>query len=277
MNKILAVAAFFVASLTTTANAEIQDCTEITALPAVITVQGIYCFKQHLSTGITSGKAIDIQTNNVIIDLNGWKLGGLAAGASTQTTGIDAAGRKNITIRNGAIRGFYKGIELTGAGSAGHRVEDLALDNNRHRGIEVHGDGVRISNNSIVNTGPGDVASQAVGILVNNSSGGVINGNLIFGLEETGQIYGIRVENSSEFEISANKIFGIKQGLAETGIVLVGGDQTAVFDNTIVNEFGPAINDNGVNSDNTLCIDNRVRGDAADPVSCDVEANNQVF
>src|SRR5437870_353667 len=56
------------------AYAETVNCTPITTIPTVITVQGIYCFTGHLSTAITTGNAIDIQTNNVVLDLNGFKL-----------------------------------------------------------------------------------------------------------------------------------------------------------------------------------------------------------
>src|SRR5712691_1804649 len=83
------------------ARAETVACTPITALPAVITGQGIYCFTGHLSTAMTSGNAIDIQTNNVVLDLNGFKLGGLAAGLGTFAVGIHAIDRQNITIKNG--------------------------------------------------------------------------------------------------------------------------------------------------------------------------------
>ena len=71
-----------------------------TSLPAVITVQGVYCFTDHLSTAMTSGHAIDIQTNNVILDLNGFKLGGLAGGLGTLAIGVHAINRQNITIKN---------------------------------------------------------------------------------------------------------------------------------------------------------------------------------
>ena len=70
-----------------TARAETVNCTAITSLPAVITVQGIYCFTGNLSTAITTGNAIEIQTNNVVLDLNGFKLGGLAAGAIIESCG----------------------------------------------------------------------------------------------------------------------------------------------------------------------------------------------
>src|SRR5262249_41325240 len=101
--------------------AETVNCTAITSLPAVITAQGIYCCIDHLSTAITSGNAIDIQTNNVILDLNGFKLGGLAAGPGTQAVGIHALDRQNLTIKNGTIRGFLRGIHLeTSGNSQGH-------------------------------------------------------------------------------------------------------------------------------------------------------------
>jgi hypothetical protein len=112
------------------------NCTPITVLPAVIIVQGIYCFTGHLATAITSGNAIDIQTNNVVLDLNGFKLGGLAAGLGTNAFGIRADNRQNITIKNGTIRGFLAAIVLIDAGtSQGHVVEDMRADQNTFVGI----------------------------------------------------------------------------------------------------------------------------------------------
>src|SRR5262245_14832912 len=81
--------------------AETINCTPVTSVPAVITVQGIYCLTVDLSTAIASGSAIEIATNNVVLDLNGHKLGGLAAGTGTGALGVFAIGRQNITIKNG--------------------------------------------------------------------------------------------------------------------------------------------------------------------------------
>src|SRR5262249_53980916 len=92
--------------------AETVSCTPITSLPAVITVQGIYSLTGNLNIAMTTGDAIDIQTNNVLLDLNGWKLGGLAAGVGTTANGMHAAGRQNITIKHGTVRGFLIGIVL---------------------------------------------------------------------------------------------------------------------------------------------------------------------
>src|SRR5881227_2066237 len=86
----------------------------IDALPATITTQGIWCLRQNLDTSATSGNMIDIQTNNVTIDCNGFRLRGSGGGASTTAVGIYATGRLNLAIRHCTIRGFLAGIELTG-------------------------------------------------------------------------------------------------------------------------------------------------------------------
>src|SRR5262245_47728812 len=99
------------------ARGETVNCTPITSLPAVITVQGIYCLTGNLNTAITSGTAITIDANNVVLDLNGFKLGGLAAGPGTLAFGIRAVNRANITIKNGTVRGFFYGISLIPIGA----------------------------------------------------------------------------------------------------------------------------------------------------------------
>ena len=84
----------------------------ISSLPAVIATQGTWCFKGDLATAITSGSAITVNTNNVTIDCNNFKLGGLAAGLGTSTYGIFANNRFNISVRHCNVRGFYVGIFL---------------------------------------------------------------------------------------------------------------------------------------------------------------------
>ena len=135
------------------ARAETVACTAITTVPYVITLPGIYCLTGDLSTAMTSGYAIEIQTSNVVLDLNGHKLGGLAAGPGTVATGIFASARKNITIRNGTVRGFVYGILLGNSPAQGHVVEDVRADQNTIGGIRVEGTGIIIRNNQVVATG----------------------------------------------------------------------------------------------------------------------------
>lgn len=124
----------------------------IDTLPATITTQGTWCLRHDVSTAITSGGAITINTNNVTLDCNNFKLGGLAAGVTTEAFGVYSANRVNTTIRNCTIRGFKYGIRLDGDG-AGHLVENNRLDNNTLNGIFVRGDSSVIRGNMIVDTG----------------------------------------------------------------------------------------------------------------------------
>src|SRR5262245_29101354 len=81
------------------ARAETTRCTVIATLPATLTVQGIYCLISDFDLNLASGSAITINTNNVTIDLNGHKIGNMAAGPGTQARGISAVQRQNVTIK----------------------------------------------------------------------------------------------------------------------------------------------------------------------------------
>jgi len=122
----------------------------IDSLPATVTKQGVWCLRNDLSTAITSGNAISIATNNVTIDCNGFKIGGLAAGEGSLATGIRASGRQNAVVRHCNVRGFQYGIYLTGAG---HLVEDSRFDNNLYMGIHVSGENNVVRRNRVHDTG----------------------------------------------------------------------------------------------------------------------------
>jgi hypothetical protein len=125
----------------------------IGSLPFTISTQGHYCFSQNLSTAITSGNAITINTDFVVLDLNNFKLGGGSAGLGTTAVGVFSNNHRNITVRNGNIRGFKYGIRLTGTSSGNLLVENNVLDGNTYRGVEVNGDSSVLRNNNVANTG----------------------------------------------------------------------------------------------------------------------------
>src|SRR5690606_12207512 len=111
-----------------------DNCTGfIDSLPTTISTQGVWCLRKNLGTAIISGAAIIIDANNVTIDCNDFKLGGLAAGDASVASGIYAQNRHNAVVRHCSVRGFNYGIRLDGG--AGHLVEDNRLDNNLFTGI----------------------------------------------------------------------------------------------------------------------------------------------
>jgi hypothetical protein len=212
------------------AAAETSNCTEITSLPATISSQGVFCLKRDLSTGIATGDAITINTNNVTIDCNDWKLGGLGGGAGTQATAIRAIGRKNITIRNCGIRGFRNSIVLGGAGSAYHLVENNRIDLATGYAVTVEGDGHMVRGNRLYDIG--NSTGYAGGIVVRDS-GGVIDNTIqgVHGDVDHGLVIAIDAAAEGGAVVAGNRILNLS-GAYVYGMVL-GGPITAT-DNMVI-------------------------------------------
>ena len=161
--------------------AETTNCTAITSVPYKITAPGVYCLTGNLSLGRVTGRAILINADDVVLDLNGWTLEG-TGGSATETVGIKAYKRKNITIRNGTIRGFYYGILLKDLSpyttSQGHLVEDIHADKNTFIGIIIHGRGNTARRNQVLDTGGSAIRSNAYGIALVGSGGRVLDNDI---------------------------------------------------------------------------------------------------
>jgi hypothetical protein len=217
-NASIILASFGALFLASAASAETINCTNIATLPATITVQGVYCLKQDLATNIASGAAMTIATNNVTIDFNGFKLGGLAAGPNTRANGVFAENRQNITLRNGNIRGFMNGIYIhaTTTASSGHVIEDNLLDSNTQHGIFVSGSGILVRDNRVVNTMRADSAYAIYGNLHNSR----IVGNLITGtVSNTSQSLGLALSSlSNNVEVFSNTILDTRGNSVAIGI-----------------------------------------------------------
>ena len=239
-----------------------DNCTGfIDSLPTTISQQGVWCLRGNLSTAITSGNAITIATNNVTIDCNDFKIGGLAAGDSSNAKGIYADNRQNTTVRHCAIRGFYSGIFVNEG--AGHLVEDNRLDNNLGFSIIVESDNSRVRRNAIYDTGgrPGSCCSYGIfadadvidntvagvfatatdtfpnGIYVFSNSevrGNLVRGNQVRGLAVAGagSAIGIQASNSG-VRLAGNHVTA---STATAGVGIAGsGSNTFCIDNSVVN------------------------------------------
>lgn len=187
----LSCAVLLAASAAGDARAEAHDTCAgfIDAVPTVITTQGLWCLRRDVSTSIASGRAVDIQANNVAIDCNDFKIGGLAAGPASMAIGIHANGRQNITVRNCGVRGFRMGMSITGG--AGHLVEDNRLDGNLYVGLNVTGENALVRRNRVYDTGGATAAPPsetygiyAAGDVIDNIVDGVraVNGDNAIGI-----------------------------------------------------------------------------------------------
>src|SRR5688500_14558552 len=170
-----------------------DNCTgTIASLPTTISTQGTWCLKTNLSTNIATGAAISIATNNVTIDCNDFRIGGLGAGITTDTVGILINNSLNTTIRNCGVRGFLTGIRVAGSAS-GTLIEHNRLDQNTDAGITLEGSGHVVSFNRIVDTGGRPASTQTDGIM-STADQTQINDNSIIGMtvtENEGDVVGI--------------------------------------------------------------------------------------
>ena len=233
----------------------------ITSLPVIVSTQGTWCLKQDLSTAITAGNAITINTNNVTIDCNNFKLGGLAAGLSTAAIGIYELSRLNATVRHCNIRGFYYGMNFDGGGG-GHLVEDNRFSNNTYVAMRVSGDGSIVRRNLVMDTGGSTLVTQdavaiqsvedvdvldntvsgvlatssgngsAFGISTYNNISGNVSDNRVRGLAKdgTGSAWGIYNNASGRVIVTGNHLIG--SGTGSTGLRCDSGVETAA-DNVI--------------------------------------------
>jgi hypothetical protein len=256
-----------------------DNCTgNITTLPATISTQGTWCLKQDVSTAITSGVAITIATNNVILDCNDFKVGGLAAGVGTNTIGIQAVSRVNAIVRNCSVRGFQTGIQLIGDG---HLIEDNRVEQSTAIGISVFGEGGIVRRNRVVDTGGRPSSGESTGISLGGGSvsvtDNIINGLTATGSNDFGFVYGINLA-SGPSDVSRNFVSNLVpsgDGTAK-GIWGTSTAPSNLHGNTVMNMVtvaGQGI-DGGANS---ACSGNTVSHFATPVSNCTVTLDNLNF
>jgi hypothetical protein len=217
------------------------DCTHITSLPYTIERQGVYCLTANLETSMTPGNAITINTHNVVLDLNGHKLSGHKAGTDTQAYGIYGLQRKNITIKNGTVRGFMCGIWLDDdpphTTSEGHIIENIRADANTYAGIKVVGCKNTIRNSKVISTGGSTYGSvnSARGILVSGPGNKIINNDIFDTKEQTsGHTFGVLVSGAYGSLVEGNRIENSALGKGMSyGIYIITSDDVLVKNNRI--------------------------------------------
>jgi hypothetical protein len=268
---LLIFALLLVAPRTTQAAQSYNNCTGfITSLPATITTQGTWCLKSDLTTAMTSGYAITINTNNVTIDCNDFKIGGLAAGVATQTLGIVAFSKQNTVVRRCNIRGFYYGtfIAANPPSVGGGVVEDSRFEANTYVGIHLDGNGSVVQRNQVLDTGGSTVQAQAHGIysrfdvdIVDNTVSGVaakvgggdsargiytefnvggsISGNRVRGIlkDGPGTAFAIYNGSSGRITIRGNDLVG--NGTGSTGLSC--SDSAAIARDNMISGFETGI------------------------------------
>lgn len=193
----------------------------IDTLPKTITTPGTWCLRKDLATAMSQGKAINIASDGVTLDCNGFGIDGGAGGNRTTAAGIYATDRRDLAVRHCRVSSFYMGVEFEGDDSRNNLVEDNLIEHSLFRGAYLAGANNLFRRNRVLDTGGaptdvgvgvsviGDVIDNVVdgvrtllsgpdafvlGIDGNGLDGGIIRGNRIRGLDpKDGTANGIQV------------------------------------------------------------------------------------
>jgi len=204
--RVVLLSGTFLAIASGAAPAQTLDCQRIRRVPVTITEPGHYCLARDLSFGSTTGAAIRIDSDDVVLDLNGRTLDGSAAGSATEAAGVGSTGHSNLVVRNGTIRGFRSGVELAVASAAA--VEGIRAVGNTMSGIAAEGAGLQVRGNQVVGTGGSTIpGSRALAIAV-RGPGGLVADNLVVDTEAVAGsfAYGIHATGSDGMVIEGNRI-----------------------------------------------------------------------
>jgi hypothetical protein len=257
--------ALLAAALSTTARAETINCT-VMSLPFTITAPGIYCLNASASV---AGNAIMIDADDVVVDLNGHAISGSGGGV-----GIQSTDEKNITIRNGTVRGFAWGIALGNAGTGdSYVVEHMRVENSADVGLSIVGRGAVVRHNKLIGNGgtPGPGARYGINV---SGPGSHVHDNEVVdtGLGAPGEVDAIRVAFASGSVVQRNVVANsAAAGPFSRGILFMKATGSAAVGNRINGmAIGIQFSGSGIYMDNTV-------GGAATPFSGGTAAGGTNF
>jgi parallel beta-helix repeat protein len=247
-----------------------DSCTGfVDSVPATITTPGVWCLRKDLGTSVTSGNAVTIAANNVTLDCNDFKLGGLEAGKRSSTRGIRAGNRQNVAVRHCNVRGFHVGIDIFGG--AGHLVEDNRLNGNLYVGISVHGENSLVRRNRVYDTGGAVDSSYSYGIL---SKASVIDNTVdgVFAMAADASSRGIELYGRGRI-VRNNQVRRLTTAGAGTAVGISSDSPTMVCDgNQVISSY--PISGTAINGSSGFCRNNTVAGFSNLITNCDDAGGN---
>jgi len=140
--------------LTSTAQARPIGCGSVVTRSVVLTRDLLGC----------QGDGLVIGASGITVNLGGHTVAGLV---SDDSVGIRNAGHADVLVKNGVVRQFERGVQLTGV--SGNRLRGLTVELNGSDGIDLnHSNGTQVLG--------GTIRDNFTGVLLENGSAGNIGG-----------------------------------------------------------------------------------------------------
>lgn len=185
--------------------------------PVTLTKQGSYILGSDLST--SGADAIEAFAVEITIDLNGFRI----EGSNGLSFGINST-QRNLTVRNGTIQRFLKGIVARGGSPI---IENMRITENRTEGIQIANSYGIIRNSTIILTRTGTgidcvsfacqieethIAANATGVKIKRGS--LLN-NMIIDSTNTG----ISLYSGATVGYSGNTLINNAVQVAGSGLI----------------------------------------------------------
>jgi hypothetical protein len=149
-----------------------------------------------------------------------------------------------VTVKNGTIRGFHRGVFLEGIGDGteggqGHVVEGVNADDNAHEGIVVEGSGSIVRRNRVLRTGGGEGTGENHGIRVTGLRPQVVDNDVTETRgSDDAEGHGIHVDATGAV-VERNRLGNTSLvDIPVSGIVLLGTDSLVVGNRLITLDRG---------------------------------------
>jgi hypothetical protein len=237
---------FCIAALAGSFAVRAEAAVDITELPYIIKHSGVYVLRIDGVFKHTAGTAITIDANNVTLDLDDHSLTNVPMETGpTMAVGIATQAHNNLTIRNGAIRGFRVGLDLSSPGTVGEiLVNNVTCDECKGAGFVLTGDSIdirscalrntggspatvdtliggmiltgnyaNVSGNQITNTVAIQGSQTAIGMIMQFDKACIVDGNVVANGTVTSNSTGISANASVSFLATNNKIASFATGL----------------------------------------------------------------
>lgn len=176
---------------------------------------GVYCLTEDVQVAITSGYAIQIVADDVVLDLGGHTVENVA-GKPGQAHGVAVYDQTGTVIRNGTIRGFHGGVTATLFETLANLViEDLRVEHSERVGISISGSGgVRafLRRNVVTDTGRGYEVGNAYGI---SAHGGQfhLQDNVVTNTSSENYSFGIGLSRADHSTVVDSRVTYVDRGI----------------------------------------------------------------
>lgn len=239
--------------------------TDTPGFPVTIDTPGSYVLTSNLTTPSISVRGIEVESDGVTIDLNGFTMTGganctgfgtaVSCLPSNNADGINSLGFEGATVKNGRMVGWARAVIL----GDHSRVEGVDASRNANTAIDVSS-GSEVRDCQIFgNGGPNSALFVGSGGVAEGNS---VRGNLNVGIQ-TGQ--GVLIEGNAVTRNGGHGIVGFSGSMITSNAVYWNGDGTNVDNqlqlnsdtgyvlNTIVSNTGNGTVSGGVNLGGNTC------------------------